>query len=118
MPRRKSPEPPKYCLHEARNLAVVTIDGRDQYLGPYGSAESRKLYAKLIAGAEKPAEPLERPESASDLLIGELTLLYVQFAGTYYVKNGRPTAQLQRIKNACAALNRVHAADFVTSSHR
>lgn len=115
MARRKSPGPPKYRLHKARNLAVVTIDGKDRYLGKYGSAESRKLYAKLIAGAEKPPEPQERPQANIDLMIGELSLLYVQYASTYYVKNGQPTAQLQRVKNACAALNRLHAAEFVST---
>jgi len=28
---------PAYRLHKARNLAVVTLDGRNHYLGPFGS---------------------------------------------------------------------------------
>jgi hypothetical protein len=27
--------PPTYRLHKARNCAVVTIDGKNHYLGPY-----------------------------------------------------------------------------------
>ena len=34
MPRKTTP---KYRLHKARNCAVVTIDGRDHYLGEYDS---------------------------------------------------------------------------------
>ena len=36
---------PKYLLHRAR----VQIDGRDHYLGPYGSDESKQRYDELIA---------------------------------------------------------------------
>jgi hypothetical protein len=42
--------PPAYRLHKARKCAVVTIDGKNHYLGPYGSAESQEKYARLIAG--------------------------------------------------------------------
>jgi len=31
---------PSYRLHKARNCAVVTIDGKNFYLGPYDSPES------------------------------------------------------------------------------
>jgi hypothetical protein len=39
MPRTN--RPPSYRLHRARNLAVVTIDGKDHYLGRYGCPETR-----------------------------------------------------------------------------
>ena len=35
---------PKYAHHKARGLAVVTINGRDVYLGKYGSAASHEAY--------------------------------------------------------------------------
>ena len=47
MPRTN--RPPAYRLHKARNCAVVTIDGKNHYLGPYGSPESHEKYARLIA---------------------------------------------------------------------
>ena len=50
MPRKKSP--PSYRLHKARNCAVVTINRRNHYLGPYESAESYAKYARLIADWE------------------------------------------------------------------
>ena len=63
MPRTKSP--PTYRLHKPRQCAVVTINGKNHYLGPYGSPESYEQYARLIAQwqangkqlLEKPAEP-------------------------------------------------------------
>ncbi|MDB4680157.1 MAG: hypothetical protein P8M30_00510 [Planctomycetaceae bacterium] len=39
---------PKYSLHKASGQARVCIDGRDQYLGPYESPESRTRYRELI----------------------------------------------------------------------
>ncbi|HYF34291.1 MAG TPA: site-specific integrase [Prosthecobacter sp.] len=40
---------PAYRLHKASGRAVVTISGKDFYLGPYGSTESRREYDRLIA---------------------------------------------------------------------
>ena len=31
---------PKYRLHRASGQAVVTLDGKDRYLGPFGTTES------------------------------------------------------------------------------
>lgn len=33
---------PTYRFHKARNCAVVTIDGHDHYLGPFGSPSSKQ----------------------------------------------------------------------------
>lgn len=43
------PRQPKYRLHEARNCAVVTLNGMNHYLGAYESPESYELYARPIA---------------------------------------------------------------------
>lgn len=40
---------PKYRKHLASGRAVVTLNGRDCYLGPYGSEESKKSYRRLVA---------------------------------------------------------------------
>ena len=40
---------PKYRHHKARNLAVVRIDGKDHYLGRFGSEASRANYHRLLA---------------------------------------------------------------------
>ena len=43
---------PKYRLHKASGQAVVTLRGKDYYLGPHGSPESRAEYDRLIVGIE------------------------------------------------------------------
>jgi hypothetical protein len=40
MPRSKSGSLPSYRLYKRTGQAVVTIDGRDHYLGEHGSPES------------------------------------------------------------------------------
>ena len=40
---------PKYRRHKSSGKAVVTLNGRDFYLGPYGSKASRIEYDRLVA---------------------------------------------------------------------
>jgi hypothetical protein len=47
MPRRS--KVPSYRLHKPSGQARVIIGGEHLYLGPYGSAESREKYARLVA---------------------------------------------------------------------
>ena len=47
MPRLKSALP-KYRHHKASGRAVVTLNGDEIYLGPYGSSISRQQYDRLI----------------------------------------------------------------------
>jgi len=49
MPEKRTKEIPSYRLHKARGLAVVTLNGRDVYLGPYGSVESKAAYDRTVA---------------------------------------------------------------------
>ncbi|MBW3539212.1 MAG: hypothetical protein KY476_02990 [Planctomycetes bacterium] len=40
---------PAYRRHKARDLAVATLDGRDRYLGEYGTAYSYRRYLDVLA---------------------------------------------------------------------
>lgn len=59
MARRKEVVP-SYLLHKSTGQARVRINGRDMYLGPYGSEESRIRYGELIAkhAAGLPIDPV------------------------------------------------------------
>ena len=46
MPRTRIP---KYRKHKPSKLAVVSLGGRDIYLGKYGTKESREEYARLVS---------------------------------------------------------------------
>jgi hypothetical protein len=39
---------PKYRRHRASGQAIVTLNGRDHYLGPHGSETSKAEYDRLV----------------------------------------------------------------------
>ncbi len=108
MPRTKGP--PAYRLHKARQCAVVTIDGKNHYLGPYHSPESFERYSRLIAQWQlnsQASHPLIQPPKTSDLSINELILRYLEFATGYYVKNGKTTGEFDNIRCAVRVLRKL-----------
>ncbi len=103
MPRTSSQ--PSYRHHKARNLAVVTIDGKNHYLGHWQSPESHEKYAALIAewkrnGGTLPAKTADAPTGTTLLTVSELILAYFKFAQTHYVKHGEPTSEQGHLKQA------------------
>ncbi|MDM4014600.1 site-specific integrase, partial [Roseiconus lacunae] len=114
MPRTSSKAPPSYCLHRASGRAVVRIHGKDIYLGAYGSPESHDAYQRAIAQWRSAtyhdeASKLERIHSAGfDLQVCEVIDAYLVFAATYYVKNGKPTKELQEMKYALQPLRMLY----------
>jgi hypothetical protein len=77
MPRRTK-SVPEYRRHRASNQAVVTLDGRDFYLRPYGSQASRLEYDRLIAEWLANDRRLPRePQAAPGPTVNELILAYL-----------------------------------------
>ncbi|MDB4539956.1 hypothetical protein N9231_05990 [Saprospiraceae bacterium] len=94
--RGRSKTPPKYRKHKASQQAVVTLNSRDYYLGPYDSQASKDAYDRLIS--EWLANGRRLPSShEAGLLIAELSADYWDFAEGYYVKNGLATFYQDRI---------------------
>lgn len=114
MPRPKSTVP-AYCRHKASNQAYVTIGGRERYLGPYGSPESREAYARLIASG-LPAE-LKPAHSGSriGLSINQLVLEYWnRHARIYHANTGKPTERQYHVRLAFRPLCRLYGNSPVT----
>ena len=44
----RTPRIPSYRRHKPSGRAVVTLNGRDRYLGPWNSATSKAEYERLI----------------------------------------------------------------------
>jgi integrase len=108
MPRLKH-KLPSYCRHKASGQAVVTIDGRDVYLGPHGSAESKQKYeqqiARWLASRETPTlNASSETVPRDDLRISELLVAYFEHADAYYVKNGAPTGEVKNLEDAVRPL--------------
>jgi hypothetical protein len=82
---------PKYRHYKPKDLAVVRIDGRDHYLGRFGSEESREKYRRLVAawlgGQPTPSSTTgPGPAGAADPTVAELLLAYRKFADGFYVQ--------------------------------
>ncbi len=103
-----NPRVPSYRRHSSGN-ARVTIAGRDYYLGPYGSEESRAAYRRLIA--EWAASGHHLTEKSLDLTVEEILAGYFSHpdgAGKYR-KNGQPTSQYNRVVAAVRPLRLLYA---------
>jgi hypothetical protein len=99
---------PSYRLHKPSGQAVVTLNGRDFYLGRYGSPESRAEYDRSIAEWLANGRKLPASGSASDLTVNELLLAYLRHADAYYTKGGRQTTEPTNIRLALRPLRRLY----------
>jgi site-specific recombinase XerD len=89
---------------------VVTLNGRDHYLGKWNTAESRTEYDRLIAewlthGRQPPA----RGTPGDGLSVNELILDYCRFVEGYYRHpDGTPTSEVNNVKLALRPLRRLY----------
>jgi integrase len=107
--KKRTARIPGYRLHKPSGLAVVTLSGKDFYLGPYGSAASRALHDKLTG--EWLANGRRLQEETVEDVGPTLTVVihaYWTHAQTYYRKNGKPTSQVHLIKDAIKPLRRLY----------
>jgi integrase len=97
---------PSYRRHKPSGLAVVTLAGRDIYLGKYGTPASRAEYdrvlAEYLAGGRGRA-------AAGDPSVAALILAYYQHALSYYVDaDGAATSEVGCILEAIRPLRRLY----------
>src|SRR4051794_37036617 len=98
---------PSYRLHKPSGRAVVTIGGRDIYLGKYGSAASRREYKRLIA--EWTVHGGILPKQVSDLTITELAAAFLRHAADYYRRaDGSQTNELKNFKLSIRRLKEIY----------
>jgi integrase len=75
---------PKYSKHKASGQAVVTIDARDVYLGPHGTAASRREYDRVISEWLARGRRRAVEDEKADLRIVELVAAFWKHAQGYY----------------------------------
>jgi integrase len=107
---------PSYRKHKATGQAVVTIGGRDIYLGKHNSAASRREYNRIIAEWIAHGGTLPQHQ-ANDLTVIELAAAFMRHAGQYYRRPDRtPTNEVKNFKLAIRRLKllygRARGADF------
>lgn len=89
---------PSLRLHRPSGQAVVTLAGRDRYLGPYGSPEAKQAYDRLVGewlAAGRPRASGLAPSMA------EVLADYLEFAQDYYAA---PSRELEGIRVALRPL--------------
>ena len=101
---------PSYRHHKPSGQAVVTLDGRDIYLGRYGTPQSRAEFDRLLAEWLSNGRRLPAPASAhgTDLSVNELALAYLAFADGYYTKRGKPTTEPESIRQTIKPLRQLY----------
>jgi integrase len=103
---------PKYRRHRRSGQAVVTLNGRDFYLGKYDTAASRIEYDRLIgewlAAGRRPAGV-----AGSNLTITQLCVDYLKYAVVYYRANRKVMPGIKRtIHHLSAHYGRTLAVEF------
>ena len=84
---------PSLRLHKPSKQAVVTIGGKDHYLGPWGSRRAKVEYERLIG--EWTANGGMGGGAGRAVTVAELVLAYRKFANTYYAAPSREVAQIR-----------------------
>jgi integrase len=115
MPRVSPDYVPSYRKHKPTGQAVVTLNGRDHYLGRYGTAASKAEYDRLVS--EWLAGGRQLSGQDGDLTVNELLLAYMRHADQHYRKpDGQPTRQLELVRLAMRPLKALYgytkAAEF------
>ena len=84
--------------------AVVTLRGRDVYLGPHNSKASKLEYDRVISEWLAAGRPTTPVQESCEVTVTELISAYWKFAQSHYVKDGQPTGAIPGIKVALRLL--------------
>ncbi len=98
---------PSYRLHRSDGRAVVTIDGRDVYLGKHGSPASMAEYDRLIAEwlANGRRLPVMEDGTPVDTSVNEILLAFWRHAEKHYrYPDGSSTRELDNYRDSLRPL--------------
>jgi integrase len=100
---------PSLCLHKGSGQAVVRIDGKDHYLGKYGTPESEAEYDRLIGEWLANGRCLPKVGVKQGLSVNELILAYWRHAEQHYRRpDGDPSDELHCIRSAMRPLRALY----------
>jgi integrase len=102
---------PKYRHHKPSNRAVVWIDGRDYWLGRYGSPESHEKYARLIQEwkASGYLAPPSKSKAPADLLVMELLARFWLHCEAFYRRpDGTPSGEAENFRQVLKPLKELY----------
>ena len=112
--RSEASRVPTYRRHKPTGQAVVTLNGRDFYLGKWNTKASRHEYDRLIR--EWLANGRCLPDPLAGVSVAELGLAYWRYAKRYYHRPNGNTGEVYGIKSVVRLLRTTYgslpAADF------
>lgn len=116
MPGFRYSPAPSYRHHRASGQAVVTLCGRDFYLGRFGSKASQLQYDRTISLWLNAGRTLAFLRDAkADLTVTQVCAAFWQHAKTHYVhSDGSPTQELANYKRVIAPLRELFGRTLVT----
>lgn len=102
MPRLKNAVP-KYRRHKASGQAIVTIGGRDHYIGPHGTQASKDAYDRII-GEWLASGRLDAPfNGGGSVSVTEVLSEFWIWCQDYYRKNGKKTTEVDDYRRVIKA---------------
>lgn len=98
---------PSYRRHSS-GLAFVEINGKRLYLGVHGSEESEERYRRLVAErfTKRSTRPADGP--ACPWTIALLVTRYKEHCEKWYTKDGKPTSEVDNIRQAVRYLRQLY----------
>lgn len=111
MPKINADKLPKYRLHGPSGQAVVTLSGKDHYLGRHGTKASRMEYDRVIQQWLSNGRSL--PPVGEDTTIVEMLAAFRRFALQHYRKDGRVTGEVSNIDHSIRPLKLLYGRELV-----
>lgn len=107
--KKKSPTPPALRHHKPSGRACVRIDGRDIYLGRFGTPEATAAYFRLVAEYTSSGNRLPVPQA--EITIDEVIAKYLAYCKTYYhdPRTGKPSSTYTEINVSLKAVLDLYA---------
>lgn len=99
---------PSYRLHRPSGNAVVTIAGKDHYLGRHGTAASKAAYGRLVAELVASPTPGTTRPAAGTVSVQELLAAYWQHARQKYGHRRSARTRLSLIKRGTRHLRKLY----------
>jgi integrase len=101
---------PSFRLHKASGQAVVTLGGKDIYLGRYDTKASRAEYdrvvAEWLANGRRPTT--NAADGSAPLTVSAMILRYWVYAKQHYRRDGRPTRELDNIRDSLRPVRKLY----------
>ena len=99
---------PAYRRHKPSGQAVVTLCGKDHYLGRWNTKASRNEYDRLIGEWLASGRIIPQPDRCDDLDVNEVLSAFWGHAKGYYRKNGQPTGELTEYRQTIRLVRQIY----------